>query len=350
MCAFQHSQDSTGIVQLFDTEYNNDMNFGPSQVKYETITCNLCQGKDHKIISKKDRHGFRQQSVICTSCGLIFLNPRMVKDDYDLFYKTDYYRRIVKEYITLHHKSASWRLPNTEQESFDSARSFGLALILRVKKHLQSGLCIEVGSSSGGILAAIRETTGNPVMGIEPSMSECAFAEKLGIPTAQCLFENYVSTKSSAANIFGVQSMNHFLDPKKFFLWAHENLRDDGSLIVVVQNFLTMMEKTRSVRYATQIDHTYMFTPTSLQNFVRSAGFDIILFENWKDKKIKKAGLTTHHMLIVAKKNMHTPFSINSIDPKSFSNDYDLIKRYMLSGFVRAPIKFIKKIYRQITR
>ncbi len=65
--------------------------------EYKTEACNYCGANEFKILSKKDRYGLSVSTVICKTCGLIFINPRMDKKSYDKFYQ-GYYRKFIQVY------------------------------------------------------------------------------------------------------------------------------------------------------------------------------------------------------------------------------------------------------------
>jgi len=315
--------------------------FEYNKVTHSIVSCNLCGLKDFNIVSKKDRYNFPERSVICISCGLIYINPRMSARNYNDFYETGFYRGLVPIYIKKQNLGPSL------DEIFDSEEKFGDALLLRIKSYLSKGLVIEIGSAVGGILASFQKELGSMVLGLEPSRVEAEYATLRGIPTRIGLFEDVDIESDRPGNILSIQSLNHFLDPKKFFIWAYNSLSNDGRLVLVVQNFLTLARKIGSIHGATQIDHVYMFTPLSLRNFIESAGFEILLFEDWDTDEYTKIGLSSHHMAIVARKIEVTPFTPLVISYQSYEKTrYDILKIRFYCAFIYP----IKKVYRTVKK
>ena len=72
-------------------EFNNKIT--QNAYKIEHVTC-LCNSKNSRNISNNDRYGLWNPVVICRDCGLIYANPRLTLESYNLFYSTDEYRRI----------------------------------------------------------------------------------------------------------------------------------------------------------------------------------------------------------------------------------------------------------------
>lgn len=300
--------------------------FNYDKATHVNIPCNLCNSRGFSILSREDRYGLPEQSVICHCCGLIYINPRISVQGYNDFYETGFYRQLVPVHQKKQNKVFS------PKEVFLEEKRFGEALVLRIKKYLNERLIIEVGSATGGILASFQKELGSRVLGIEPSAAESEYATSQGIPTIKGLFEEIKIESDKPGNILCVQALNHLLDPKKFLTWAHETLDTEGRLILVVQNFLTLAKKLGRLKYATQIDHVYMFTPISLNNFVRSAGFEIILFEDWNNDSFTRLGLSSHHMCIVARKvETVKPFEKLFISNDSFKKTKkDLLRTYLL--------------------
>src|SRR3989338_1209052 len=275
------------------------------KMKLENIPCNFCVGNDFFVLARRAANGLPAQTCLCKKCGLIFLNPRMSKDDYDEYYK-EHYRA---------HRAAS--IGKTEraaelQVNFDDARKFGRALAKLLSSNIKEfGLTIDVGASTGGVLFGLREILPKlELLGVEPSLAESDFANQHGVKTHRALFEDFLakSDVSKISNIICVRSLNHLLDPMSFFRWAARTLESDGSLILVVKNFRHQTRRAGNVAAGVQIDHPYMFTQETLKQMVEQAGFEVIYLDSdeYKNKKElteqKEVGLSIHHIRLVAKK------------------------------------------------
>lgn len=276
--------------------------FDYSKKQLEQIPCNLCGGRDFKIISTRTVNDLKANTVMCKTCSLIFINPRMESKDYDEYYMS-YYRQDRaniknKEYV------------NDLGKNFENARRFGKAIVSYMGQYVSDGLTVDVGSSTGGILYGMREIRKNlELLGIEPSLEETAYAESKGIKTVRALFEDInLDLKNKAANVLCVQSLNHLLDPMKFLKWSHEILKDDGHIFLAVKNWKHQVYRMGKISSGVQIDHVYMFTPDTLSLMCGVAGFEVVYLDvdqgksQQEIKKQKEDGLNTHHIRIVAKK------------------------------------------------
>lgn len=321
--------------------------FDYSQAILEEVKCNLCGEDDFFVLAKRSADGLAVRTCLCKRCGLIYLNPRMTKSGYDVYYK--YFYRV--------HRSAVKKEERPSDElavNFASGRRFGSALALKLKHHInQSGLTIDVGSSTGGVLSGLKEIfPAIEPLGVEPSLSESDFAERRGIRTVRALFEDFANHGhhfgGPPANIFCVRSLNHLLDPKKFFIWAHEQFRPGGRLILEVKNFRHQARRAGSVASGVQIDHPYMFTPETLKSFVESAGFRVAFIESDEYKSRTQAladrysGLSIHHLRLSAEKpagSEHYSYraSINPAFPKLLKSQLSplALKAYYLIHYHR---------------
>lgn len=127
-----------------------------------------------------------------------------------------------------------------------------------------------------------------------------------------------------------IRSLNHLLDPKKFFLWSSNQLNEGGRLIVVVVNFPKACR--RRGKLMTQIDHTFMFSPETLRNFVQAAGFEILLND---------AESNPDYIKIVARKTGRRPYENLSFTEGAYSRTIQTINPLRL--FI---IRMFKKIWR----
>lgn len=274
----------------------------------ENVPCNFCGRDDAAKLHDRDRNGLHVQSVICKHCGLIYINPRMTSAWYARYYEVEYRAQMAR----FKGKPLS---PQDNAALFKKATQHGRTLASQLRNHWSPGLTVEVGSSVGGVLNGIREETGVDVLGIEPSPDETAEANRRGIKTHCASIESFNEPIPTASNILCSQSLNHFLDPRYFFEWSHRHLMDGGKLVLEVMNFRHVFRHFRWMQRAIQVDHTYMFVPEVLEQFVTNAGFNVVKLEVGETlskaeiKQLKKAAMPIFHILLVAEKTSRQPFS-----------------------------------------
>ena len=263
------------------------------QVIYERPPCNLCGGINFRNICKKDRNGLDVNTAVCTTCGLVSINPRMTPQWYSKYYQKEYRSQMSwnkgffdEEIIAKYY---------TPEKFYHKARAYAERIYKKVGEYIRPGLMIEVGSSSGGILSYFRDTSSVRVLGIEPSVDEARYAEGKNIETVIGLFEEVDKKIEQADTIVCVQSLNHLLSPSEFFRWSYEHLSPQGRLIVDVVNFEALARRIAYLEKVVQIDHVFMFTPRTLRLFAEQAGFLVLFLNADQDPKLE-------HMVMVAEK------------------------------------------------
>lgn len=283
----------------------------------ESIHCNFCEGNDLKLIAVKDHKGLDIQTCICKNCGLIFINPRMIQKWYQKYYEGGEYR-VQRGGINLNEEKLG--------KTFLKRSVAGEVLAEKLGSYFKKGLSIDVGSGVGGLLSGFKNKLELEVLGIEPSVVESNYANSRGIKTLTLMVED-ISRQNipPAKNIICTQALNHFLNPRDFFIWAYNHLEIDGVLYLEVKDFLFQARKAGGLVNAIQLDHTYMFIPDVLADFVKSAGFDIVFYENDQDKSSKELGIQIKfmratHTRLVAIKSDRAPFSKLFIQSSNFKN------------------------------
>ncbi|MBI2055601.1 MAG: methyltransferase domain-containing protein [Candidatus Sungbacteria bacterium] len=279
----------------------------------EEVPCSLCGSREATTLSRRDALGLPVSTVMCQSCGLIYINPRPAMEWYKTFYSSVGGKQHV--YKASAHTDESKPIGS----GFEAACRHGRGLAERLGKYMRSGLTIDVGSSEGGVLAGLRDCLNIIPIGIEPVPAEAQFAAKKGIPTRAVLIENIESSGVKippADNIICLKSLNHFLNPAFFFAWAWKTLKPDGRLILEVKNFRHQARRSGRVYAGIQLDHPYMFVPETVSAFVTAAGFNVLFFDVDEGKSAeklraqKKIGLPSGHIRIAAAKTQQPPFKL----------------------------------------
>ena len=294
--------------------------------EFETIPCNLCGGSGFDVLAERDGIGLPIRTVMCRTCGLIFINPRLTKSWYEKYYefmdgtRASYKRGGENEKAS----PLTGRPKGTLGVGFDAERAHGRAFAERLRPYIKPGLTIDVGSAEGGILAGMKEAVPIEPVGIEPTVSRAEYATAHGIPTYVALIENISSVApklSKAANIVCTKSLNHLLDPRYFFTWAYKTLDDDGRLLLEVKNFRQQARMSGRVYFGIQVDHPFMFTPETLRSFVEAAGFEVLFFDvdetkGKHERQVQKqTGLPIGHARLAARKTERSPFA-ETFQPK----------------------------------
>lgn len=277
--------------------------FRSGEVAFEEVRCDLCGSDEREFLGRSAADD--AVAVICKRCGLIFISPRMTPEWYRRYYET--------EYRSLGGAAADMG------RIFEKGRLHGRALANELRSYVPShGLLVEVGSSAGGVLAGFRDVLGIDALGIEPAERESRFAAEHGIPTKQAMIEELGAGSGVIAPadiVLSSQSLNHFLSPRQFFTWAWHALAPGGRLIIEVKNFRQQVRRSGRIASSIQVDHVFMFTPETLTEYLRAAGFRILAFRHDEDLSLRaiarrrSQGLPGYQIRAVAERGDAEPFS-----------------------------------------
>lgn len=191
---------------------------------------------------------------ICSRCGCVFQSPRMASEELEDFYQ--------QGYRSLYQASEE---PTRKDLTMQEERARRTLAMIRddvgeIERHL------DIGSSSGALLAAVQGAYRCESIGIEPGDGYRSYSARQG-------YQVYPSLEAlpSDAGRFDLISIMHVLehlpDPVGSLRMLREDrLNSDGFLLVEVPNLLE--------HEALEIAHLFAFAPETLKETVRQAGFE----------------------------------------------------------------------------
>lgn len=210
------------------------------------IPCAVCGSKEHELLTVArgnrdlDYIAFEHNVVVCSNCGLVYLNPQESEEAYARYYQTADYEPITA--------SAKVMLKRHGYRRIQAA--YLIDTFKRIRGDLApaqlSVLDIDCGP---GILLHYLAQAGFSVTGLE--------------------------TNPHAADYASTASIEHFTDPFDALLRMRAALKDGGLLYVNTPDLLGMVLK-KGERHWFKFVHTYYFTEKSLCNLLENAGFDIV--------------------------------------------------------------------------
>ena len=229
----------------------------------EYINCELCGANDYLILQTiKDAI----KLVKCKSCDLIYVNPRPVCDQRNL-YNQDYFKE--------------WAFSGIERR--DRAYKKRLKII---EKYKNPGRILDVGCGLGNFLPIARKR-GWEVYGIEISSWAAQFIkEKLGFE----VFNGQLYEADFPSRFFDVvvmwHSLEHISEPAKVLQEARRILKDEGLLVIAVPNvdyfvykFFYRLFRGREkllVSNKGKIVHLYYFSIKTLERLLEKCGFEAL--------------------------------------------------------------------------
>ncbi|MCZ6779354.1 MAG: class I SAM-dependent methyltransferase [Acidobacteria bacterium] len=237
----------------------------------EHVVCDLCGGGDLVEVycdpgfEIPSALGIRQidiTNVICRTCGLIFINPRLPEAAVREFYAAQTRPREVPE------GGGVSALPRGESVRRDQCER-----ILEEWNSHAEGRILDIGSFEGYFLSLFKRR-GWSCVGVEPAREAVLVArEHYDLEILEGMFEDF----PQLAGVFDVVSVRHVLEhvrqPSHFLHLARKALKPEGLLFIEVPD----ASRPRAVELDDffSFQHLYNFSPTTLKAMLSREGFEV---------------------------------------------------------------------------
>ena len=225
------------------------------------IKCNICEFDATEYVSDKGQFDLPLQVVICTNCGLSYLNPRWTKEKYLKFYKEEYDK---------------YYRPNlaANDKVTDAASN---PILNRIKQfnlyENNASHILDIGSGEGNNLKAIRQIYEEAdLYAIEPSPDAQTMLKNDGVE----ILDHDVDgdwdreTRGKFDLIVMRHVLEHMMDPVASLRKIAASLTENGIFYVAVPNCLNPTSELESKWF--RVVHTYYFNKYTLSNSLKKAG------------------------------------------------------------------------------
>jgi SAM-dependent methyltransferase len=240
----------------------------PAAEELERVdACNLCGGGTFVTIAHADRYGFPLASAACTTCGLVFLDPRPGANAYDAFYR-DAYRPLVSAF---HGRRIDPVSLEAEQQVYAEALVGLLAPYLADRS---GGSLLDVGGSTGVVAEAVCAAFGLDGTVLDPAPEELERAGGRGLAAVPGTIESF-EPDGRFDVVLLCQTLDHVLDAGGALRKLRDVLADDGLLFVDVVDFRAAYVRAWNVEAATKVDHPYAFTEDTIEALLARSGLTV---------------------------------------------------------------------------
>lgn len=205
--------------------------------------------------------------VICTSCGLTYLNPQQDEEDYARYYRSSDYKPITIAPEVLLDRHIYRRI----QAAFllNTVRS------LWRDRDVTSLNTIDIGCGPGILLHYLAEA-GLNVTGLEASKDAADYAENsFGLNIIRGSINSNLLPEKAFDIAVSTAAIEHFTDPLAALVEMRRSLVPNGLLYINTPDLLGMVLK-KGEGNQFKFVHTYYFTEASLSNLIGKAGFKVI--------------------------------------------------------------------------
>ena len=224
--------------------------------------CNLCGSYSTEVVGRVSRYLLPLETVMCTTCGLVFSNPVPDPKTLERFYS----RRYRFLYQGVFARSPPRRHIRRRRRAARKAFDF-------LGDRLPTGgpSILEIGCGSGEFLALCRERELNAV-GIEPGRDYARHArDSLGLNVHTTTLDAYEPGSKTVALVVMMEVLEHLKDPSAALSKVNRMLIPGGRIFVTVPNVLnTELPPISRFHFA----HIFNFSPRTLEMMMQKAGFE----------------------------------------------------------------------------
>ena len=225
----------------------------------EITQCPLCKSgsNSHVFFETHSGESGEDQYLICEDCSLVFQSPRLSQEDLNSFYSSQY--RVLVQ---------GSEEPIDKDLRIQHARALNLLRFVKAKIPSVS-YCLDIGSSTGILLKKFKQAYGCEILGVEPGDSYREYSNNLGIRSVESMEDIEPTLGRSFDLIVMAHTLEHLPDPIRYLEELKARwLTPDRYILIEVPNLYG--------HDALELAHLTAFTPKTLKNTLRKAGFEIV--------------------------------------------------------------------------
>lgn len=213
-------------------------------------------------------HFTGEKAVVCESCGMVFLSPRMTVTELTDFYEKNEFSE----------KFRGSPIPTPDLIAQREVRADKkIELIKKYLPLLPGGPVLEIGCSSGYFIRRLQKC-GYDVYGIDPSRGFVQFArEEYGLNVVSGMFPDDLPNDwgNNYSMIAAFHVLEHTDDPKRVLNSIYNSLKNEGLLFLEVPDIDRVL-RTRKYLHKNyfQKSHIWDFSAATIKILLESCGFN----------------------------------------------------------------------------
>lgn len=231
----------------------------------ETIECPLCSSQTHTHWATENGYN----AVTCTSCGLVYVNPRPVASRIDEAVRTGAHRDEIRALKVVGHR----------MESKVSQYKRILGDMFRDRFSAADPLSwLDIGAGFGEVVEAVTSlaSTDSKVEGIEPMKPKVDSARQRGLAVSERMLSQ-VQDKFEIVSVVNVFS--HIPDFRSFLCEVKKILVPGGEIFVETGNIADVGHRDNFPGQLTLPDHLVFAGERHVVSYLEQAGFELIAID-----------------------------------------------------------------------
>lgn len=238
-------------------------------IELVNVSCNFCGSTSYvKFFSRGDLNTFLPgifTLVQCTTCGLVYQNPRPSEKDWEYIYPDEY-----DQYVSIPSKM------NTLENIF---RRYGLLKRIRsIEKYIKKGTLCDLGCSTGEFLFELKDHPGWNVFGIEPSTIASQYAREQGLNVYSGTLDENIQNIPEINVLTMWNVIEHLPDPLHTLRMIRSRMSPNGLLVFTTPN-LDSFDAKLFGKYWIGYElprHFYVFSMKTISYLLDAAGFTLL--------------------------------------------------------------------------
>lgn len=257
-------QGSTAAQRVAVIAYDYD-----AEAKEGPVPCNLCAAPGRPLeVAGRDRYGYRATCVICRSCGLGYLSPRLTPAGYARFY-AGVYRPLVSAY---HGRRIDAQTVQHEQHDYADTLAAFLVPLLGVAPRT----VLDVGGSTGVVAGVLAARLGARATVLDPAPDELAVAAAAGMETIGGMAEAFDPGDRRWDLVLLCQTIDHLLDVRATLAALRRVTASQGHAFVDILDLGLMLSREGAIERVVKIDHPYYLTRATAVAFFALSGYRVV--------------------------------------------------------------------------
>lgn len=234
--------------------------FAARRYRWEGVPHCICGSDRRAVAATRRQFGRELRLVLCESCGLGRLSPRLAEDDLGRYYRRDY-RLFIRGTTAI------------DNAYFDRGRRRGSRIIERLAEAMSlpapETVVVEFGAGAGGILAAFRER-GYAVAGcdLDPACVEFARSKELPVVLGEA-----VEVSAPVGLVVLSHLIEHLPQPLEALGRVRRLCAPETLLYVELPG---LRAEPRRTWEQLQLPHLYYYDLTTLRWLLGRAGFALV--------------------------------------------------------------------------
>lgn len=242
------------------------------------FNCTLCEGKLEVMTQSGNTTRKQYDEVVsdicqCTNCGHVQFYPLPKSDVLDNYYSSNYFYESIKIEPDVYY--------NQWFDEEDLSHALFIQSLSQIKlenfQGTENPTLYDYGCGYGGLIAKTVQLGFNS-RGSDLDETCIAYCMSKGL-SASIAGIQFLAKETNLDVITCYHSLEHFLDPKDFFLAANSALNSNGFLFLAFPNggyYPAQKDSFGKFDWCFFPEHLHYFTPSSIQNILIKNNFEVI--------------------------------------------------------------------------